>query len=229
MLLDGHVFTAPHGTRGFDVNEIIKPAHAAAFFAHGYRFCLRYVRRDQYNPHDLTYQEAAGLLKAGLGLMIVQHVESEKSWLPTVDKGKAFGDMAVSEVERIGVPPGVMVWCDLEGVDVDIPAEQVADYCDKWHSVVAGAGYLPGLYVGNNAGLNRTQLYELRFTHYWGAYNLNEDEEPARRGLQMRQHLSHASDIPPGVGFSFQTDLVRTDALNSLPKVLGPEGWLDNM
>jgi hypothetical protein len=227
MLLNGHVFTVPNGTRGFDVNEIIRPSVAAAFHEHGYRFCLRYVRRDPPNKKALTHQEATGLLDAGLGLMIVQYVESEKSWEPTVDKGKAYGETAASECEQIGVPPAVTVWCDLEGVAVGTPAEQVVDYCNAWHSAVAGAGYVPGLYVGFHAGLNRTQLYKsLRFSHYWGAYNLDQDQEPSVRGLQMKQGLPKPVDIPHGGNADFQTDRVRKDALGGLPTLLGPDGWL---
>jgi len=230
MLLHGHVFTAPNGSRGFDANETIRPAVAAAFRAHGYRFCVRYVRRDQPHDWDLTPKEATALLDAGLGLMIVQHVESEESWVPTGDKGKAFGNNAASEAGRIGVPPGVMVWCDLEGVAVGTPADHIIEYCNAWHSAVAGAGYLAGLYVGYHAGLNPTQLYRsLRFSHYWGAYNLNQDQEPSVRGLQMKQFERKPGDVPPGVKVDFQTNRVRTDALGGLPNLLGHDGWLDNM
>lgn len=229
MLLHGHVFTAPDRVRGFDANQTITPAAAAAFHSHGYRFCVRYVRRDTPHAADLTSDEAAALLDAGLGFMVVQHVESETSWTPTSDKGAAFGGTAASEADRIGVPSGVTVWCDLEGVDVETPAEQIVDYCNQWHSAVAGAGFIPGLYVGFHAGLNPTQLYRaLRFSHYWGAYNLNSDQAPSVRGLQMKQAERQPVDVIPGFDIDFQTDRVRTDALGGRPTLLGPDGWLDD-
>src|SRR5437773_3005174 len=156
MVLDGHVFTVPDGVRGFDANLIIPPNAAAAFIQRGYRFCVRYVRRQTVHDFDLTPDEADGLIGAGLGLMAVQHVESETAWTPTAAKGAANGDVAATEAQQIGIPPGGMVWCDLEGVTVGTPAAQVIDYCNRWHAAVAGAGYVPGLYVGFHCGLDAT-------------------------------------------------------------------------
>jgi hypothetical protein len=82
------------------------------------------------------------------------------------------------------------------------------------------------VYVGYRAGLSATQLYRaLRFTHYWGAYNLNTDRYPAVRGLQMKQSQARPSDAVPGVGISFQVDRVRSDALGGRPTLLALDGW----
>lgn len=227
-LLDGHVFTAPDGVRGFDANVVITPDAAAAFSAHGYRFCVRYVPRRKANDNDLRPDEAATLIDAGFALMIVQHVEAEDGWVPTSAKGVAYGTTAASECSRIGIPSGVCVWLDLEGVAVGTPTDVVIAYCNQWHSVVASAGYVPALYVGWHAGLNPTQLYRaLRFTHYWGAYNLNADQAPAVRGLQMKQSASRPIDRVPDFNFEFQTDLIHTDALGGRPTVVAPENWLE--
>jgi hypothetical protein len=227
-LLDGHVYTSPDGVRGFDADHTISPQAAAAFHAYGYRFCLRYVGRLKSNKKDLTRSEATGLLAAGLGLMPVQHVASEKAWTPTPDKGASYGAFAAAEVARIGIPPGVTVWCDLEGVAPGTDPADVIEYCNRWHAAVAGAGFVPGLYVGWQAGLDATQLYQdLRFTHYWGAYNLNADEAPAKRGVQMRQAERKKKDTVPGFNFLFQTDRVQGDALGGRPTLLARDGWLD--
>lgn len=226
MPLQGHIFTAPDNIRGFDANQRISSSAAAAFHQHGYRFCLRYVRRAQVNNHDLSTNEAQAILGAGLALMPVQHVESEKSWVPTPEKGTAFGRTGAKDCARIGIPPGVSVWCDLEGVALGTPAQDVIDYCNNWHAEVAAEGYVPGLYVGFRAGLNATQLFKaLRFAHYWGAFNLNSDEVPIVRKLQMKQAVRKPADRVPGFGIAFQTDTIRTDALGGRPFVLAPEGW----
>jgi hypothetical protein len=226
MPLSGHVFTAPDGIRGFDANERISSKAAAAFHKHGYRFCLRYVRREKVNDHDLSPGEAQGILDAGLGLMPVQHVASEEAWVPTAAKGAAYGKTGAADCVRIGIPAGVTVWCDLEGVALGTPADDVIDYCNNWHAAVADAGYEPGLYVGFRAGLSATQLFKsLRFTHYWGAYNLNADEVPIVRELQMKQAVRKSADKVPGFNIAFQTDTIRTDALGGRPIVLAPEGW----
>jgi hypothetical protein len=226
MALDGHVFTAPDGVRGFDADLVITPDVAAAFVQRGYRFCVRYVRRQTLHDRDLSADEADGLIGSGLGLMVVQHVESDSAWAPTADKGAANGDVAATEAGHIGIPYGVMVWCDLEGVAVGTPAAQVIDYCNRWHAAVAGAGYVPGLYVGFHCGLDPTQLYRaLRFRHYWGAYNLNADEVPIVRGLQMKQASRTPPDAVPGHAFEFQVDTVRADALGGRPTLVARGGW----
>ena len=91
---------------------------------------------------------------------------------------------------------------------------------------MSGAGYLPGVYVGYRAGLSPTQLYRsLRFTHYWGAYNLNVDRHPAVRGLQMKQLRPAPTDRVPDTGIDYQVDKVSADALGGRPTLLALEGW----
>jgi hypothetical protein len=70
------------------------------------------------------------------------------------------------------------------------------------------------------------QLYQkLRFTHYWGAYNLNADQFPAVRGLQMKQSQRRAEDTIPGVQLDFQVDRIGADRLGGRPTLLAMEGW----
>ena len=226
MSLPGHVFSAPDGVRGFDTTETVTPDTAVRFRRAGYRFCVRYVRRDRPHASALKASEARSLLTTGIGLMIVQYVESETAWSPTAAKGAKNGGVAASECELLGVPWGVTVWCDLEGVARGTPSSRVIDYCNAWHRAVSAAGYVPGVYVGYRAGLTPTQLYRaLKFTHYWGAYNLNSDEYPATRGIQMKQSKARMSDRPKGIAIDFQTDRVRADALGGRPTVLALEGW----
>src|SRR2546422_10202453 len=97
MVLDGHVFTVPDGVRGFDANLIIPPNAAAAFIQRGYRFCVRYVRRQTVHDFDLTPDEADGLIGAGLGLMVVPHVESEAAGSPNAAQGAANGGVSAAD------------------------------------------------------------------------------------------------------------------------------------
>lgn len=229
MPLDGLVFTAPNATRGFDANLKLGPKTAAAFAKLGYRFAVRYVRRDPVHAHDLSAAEARTLLAAGLGVMPVQHVESESSWVPTEAKGRRFGRAGAEHALAIGLPEGVTLWCDLEGVAPGTPAEQVTAYCDAWYEAVWARGYSPGVYVGWRAGLGPKGLFALRFRRYWGAYNLNADEVPAVRGLQMKQRtVKDPALVPPGLQpGDFQIDTVRTDALGGRPTLVAPVNWLD--
>src|SRR6266704_2047751 len=207
MSLPGHVFTAPDGVRGIDTAETVSASAAAALRKQGFRFCVRYVRRDLPHASALSVNEAKSLLNAGLGIMAVQYVESDSSWKPSAAKGSRNGGVAASEAEKLGLPWGVTIWCDLEGVEVGTPSQTTIDYCNRWHGAVSAAGYVPGLYVGYRAGLTPLQLYRsLRFTHYWGAYNLNVDQYPAVRGLQMKQIRPARKDVVPNFGIDFQID-----------------------
>ena len=225
-MLPGHVFTAPDGVRGFDTAETVTASAAAAFRRSGYRFCVRYVRRDKPHASALSITEARNLLGVGIGLMLVQYVESDTAWNPSAVKGTRNGAIAAAEAVKLGVPWGVTIWCDLEGVAPRTPSQRVIEYCNRWHAEVSRAGFIPGVYVGYRAGLSPTQLYRaLRFAHYWGAYNLDVDRYPTVRGLQMKQAQSDRTDAPIGAGIGFQVDRVRTDALGGRPTLLAPEGW----
>jgi hypothetical protein len=226
MTLPGHVFTAPDGVRGFDTAETVSQSAAAAFRRRGYTFCVRYVRRDKPHASALSTKEAKYLLAEGIGLMLVQYVESESAWIPGGAKGTTNGRVAGAEAAKLGVPWGVTVWCDLEGVAPGTSAQKVIDYCNHWHAAVGSAGYVPGLYVGYHAGLSPTQLYRsLRFTHYWGAYNLNLGQYPAVRGLQMKQSKRGKTDSVPSSAIDFQVDRVSADALGGRPTLLALDGW----
>lgn len=184
-ILDGKVQSPIGMARGFDSDSVIDPATAGRFFDQGYRFCLRYLSRGAQHAGDLTYEEACGILGAGLALMPVQHV-AQSGWLPTAELGTEYGNAAAMGAGSTGFPAGVNVWCDLEGCSADAGAADVIAYCKAWYAAVDSAGYVPGLYVGANAVLSGLSLYEdLPFCHYWKS----ESSVPAvaTRGYQMKQ------------------------------------------
>ena len=133
--------------------------------------------------------------------------------------------MAADSARLAHLPADVTVWCDLENVRGS-PAD-VAAYCNEWHRAVKEGGYHPGLYVGEECGLTATQLFrDLDFDAYWGALNLNSDEVPVVRGLQMKQHPKHDGDAPAGfLKLPFQTDTIMTDAKGDRPTWVQPDGW----
>jgi hypothetical protein len=149
------VRTAANQARGFDCNCALTSASVRAFRDQGYGFVIRYVRRGPQHPYDLTPAEVATILSAGVGLMAVQHVESAVSWQPTPAKGDAYGGAAVAHARELALPDGAPLWCDLEGVTERTPEDDVVAYVNGWYDVVSTAGYLPGLYIGWHAGLER--------------------------------------------------------------------------
>ncbi|HET7461204.1 MAG TPA: DUF1906 domain-containing protein [Longimicrobium sp.] len=222
-VLAGTVSAAPPGAKGFDANVTITPSVARAFAQAGYRFCIRYVGRTQMAGHDLTAAEANDILAAGLALMVVQHV-LDPGWEPTDDLGDEYGTNAGRFCKQVGLPPGVNVWCDLEGVSGDAAAQNVIAYCNQWYAQVREAGYVPGLYVGYGAGLSAQQLYQkLRFQHYWRAYNLNDDQVPAGRGVQLTQKTGKGT-VGGLTTEVYDDDFTQTDALGGNALWLAPPG-----
>lgn len=223
------VASLPAGALGFDCNEPVTPHAASLMWDHGYRFAVRYVRRGDASSINLSVSEILTLMNAGLGLMVVQHV-AKPGWHPTGALGQAYGAIAAEEARSIGVPPGVSLWCDLEGVgtrdehgDRTDPRD-VISFCNAWFDAVKGAGYDPGLYVGDSSGLTAHQLYfNLKFRRYWGAYNLNHDQIPEVRGLCMKQGAYPSpSERVAGVPFEYDEDTIQRDHFNNLPTLLLP-------
>ena len=220
-----NIITVPDGTKGFDANVTLTAGTAAAFKAHGYGFAIRYVRRVTPHSYDLSAGEAITILKAGLGLMVVQHVAPE-GWHPNATLGTAYGQIAAMEAQGIGYPATCTLWCDLEGVSPGTPTQPVIDFCNRWFDAVKAAGFWPGLYVGFECGISAQDLYyKLKFQRYWGAYNQNADEIPAIRGNCMKQSVMTRESTVSGIPFGFDVDVVGQDAKGGLPTMLAPDGW----
>jgi hypothetical protein len=214
--LPGIAQAAAGGLLGFDTDGIVTLAEARGFFGGGFRYCIRYVSRvAKSGPHDLSTAEALGLLNAGLALMPVQHVRAQ-GWVPSSELGASDGVHAAYHAFVIGFPPGVNVWCDLEGVGEGTPEQQVIDYCNSWYDAVVPAGYVPGLYVGADAILDGHALrFRLKFAHYWRSLSNVPDIEG--RGYQMVQHEEQiANDI------SIERDVTRIDLLGDSVFWLAP-------
>ena len=218
MTLNGKVILAPDGSKGFDCNTVVSQQAAKVFKAAGYDFAIRYVGRHEMASFDIHTKEAEGILAAGLGLMLVQHVK-RPPWIPSGPLGVAYGAFAALSAQAIGYVVGATIWCDLEGVAHGVPATETIAFCNNWIDQVGHAGFTPGLYVGFDCGLTAIDLYaHLRFEHYWNAYNGNVT--PVVRGFQMQQHTQQTL-----AGITFDPNTVKKDALGMLPLILAPEGW----
>ncbi|WP_347905984.1 DUF1906 domain-containing protein [Pseudomonas purpurea] len=206
MSLYGSIQSAPANSRGFDADTVLSSATAQQFAAQGYTFCLRYLSLGaEQDAGDLSSSEASDILASGLALMVVQHVD-DPGWSPSQNTGQTNGNNAATNADSIGLPPGMNVWCDLEGVAASSTAQDVINYCTAWYSAVSAAGYVPGLYVGSDAVLTGSQLYDLPFQHYWQSCS----EVPAlpERGYQMVQTLVQA----PVNGIGIDQDVTQTDS-----------------
>ena len=174
----------------------------------GYDFCVRYLSRNigQVAP-NLTNAEAIDILNAGLALTAVQHV-SNPGWAPTADLGTTYGANAALNAASVGLPGGINIWCDLEGVASNTPSATVIQYCHAWYTAVFNAGYIPGLYVGYNTCLTATQLYDLPFQHYWRS-NSKVPDIPTR-GYQLVQN---SQTVDNTTGLQIDPDKTQNDNL----------------
>lgn len=219
MTLPGKIIIAP-ACRGFDCNQFVSGHAASKFREAGFRFVVRYVGRRKMASFDITESEAHGVLQAGLGLMLVQHVENP-GWIPTAALGTEYGHNAAAFAKSIGYQPGAMLWCDLEGVKVGTDHRDVIAFLNDWHIEAGKAGFTPGLYVGYDPGLTASELYyKLKFEHYWSAYNLNKDQIPLVRGLQMKQGLEKVA-----FGIRYDPDVIQPDSKGGLPLMLVDTEW----
>jgi hypothetical protein len=220
MTVPRDLFCGQKGRKGIDTNTPVQDGQAKSLHAAGYSFVLRYLPRVKQASHDVTAQEVDLLLSNGLAVMPVQHVEAGE-WIPSEQKGTAYGKQAGISAQLAGFVPGTSVWLDLESVSKSVPSAIVITYCNKWFDEVAKAGFLPGIYVGWQPGINAKDLYyRLKFTRYWAAFNLNVDQYPVIAGACMQQ-----SPEKKQFGLRFDPDTILGDKLNRFPMLTAPTNW----
>ncbi|MEM5314540.1 DUF1906 domain-containing protein [Paraburkholderia sp. JHI869] len=178
--------------------------------AAGFGACIRYLSRsDTQGALDLSSSEANAVLGAGLALGVVQHV-SAAGWSPSGALGVSYGTNAADNAQSVGVPQGVTVWLDLEGVSNAADASDVIAYCNAWFAAVRSAGYQPGIYVGANCGLTGDQLFwNLQTQHYWQSGSTVPTLP--QRGYQMTQRITAAPDVL--CGLNIDRNMTLTDSL----------------
>ena len=209
-MISARVASLPDGAMGCDVTAPLNVISAKQYLNKGYKFVVRYVGRGDGSRTfvDLTQEEGQAIVDAGLGLCVVQHPLAE-GWSPTSALGQRFGAAAATLAGGAGLPVGVSVWLDLEGVAPASQAQEVIDYCNEWYDEVSAVGYAPGVYIGANPGLSADQIYwDLSMKSYWRGGSSTESGVPAdipNRGYQMVQRIT-------GSGTSeFDSDVTHAD------------------
>jgi hypothetical protein len=216
MALQGRVSQAPAGIIGFDTTDVLNPVRAKQYFNQGYRYCVRYISHDKSAPSsfvDLTEEEGQAILDAGMALTVVQH-PLRQGWSPSGALGQTFGQNAAAYAGDAGLPGGVNVFLDLEGVQNGASSADVIDFCNAWFAQVESVGYVGGVYIGANPGLTADQLYwNLKTKHYWKGGSSAQSGVPddiPHRGYQLIQYI-HNPDTPN----EFDSNVTKTDNFNS--------------
>lgn len=136
----------------------------------------------------------------------------------------------IAQLKALGLPAGVSVWLDLEGLDawnMGKTAEGRANLSrliNAWAKDIAAAGYMPCLYVGAPQPLTGADLYALAVVRYWLGIGrcvdyTGKDAYPAC-GWSMRQdwHNEGVRGVNwRGTGIHVDTNSIQCDHRGRLP------------
>jgi hypothetical protein len=151
-----------------------------------------------------------------MAVMAVQHPPMP-GWSPTAELGTTYGANAADYAAQAGLPAGVCVWLDLEGILAGTAKIDVVSYCNAWFAEVANAGYTTGVYVGFDAILEADDLFfDLKTKHYWRAGG--DVPDISHRGYQLIQNISKDAVT----GAEFDRDVTKTDDLGGTVMWLVP-------
>lgn len=205
---------ASAGMLSFDVNQPLSSEQAEDFVNAGYEAVARYIPRTKsLSKGCISQTELNDILNAGLLLYFVQHCPLP-TWMPTAELGTEYGQYAVEYAKEVGIPEGVNIYLDLEGVSTSALSKDILTYCETWYDQVALGGFVPGIYVGWKNGLTPGQLFhDLSFEHYWKAYNY--DDGVLVRGYQIVQTTQKTLN-----GITFDPNRIQNDNLGGLPILL---------
>lgn len=173
------VTAATVGARGVDSLPFSMggtAAQALALRASGVDFLVGYLG-------VINAQRVGYVLSAGLAFMPVA-LAGEYNDGP---------DDEISQLVALGVPKGVTVWLDLEGLNA-FKSDPVilAGKINLWADKVNAAGYVAGLYVGVPQPFTSDELYALHVKRYWRGQGSVRDRfnalaEPTKCGWCMTQ------------------------------------------
>lgn len=194
----------------FDTESPCSLGLLLALKAVGFQGGIRTVTVDPAaDPTDITAQEIANFMAAGLGLMLYQRVR-DPGWLPSATLGKADAEVFAAKAARAGYLAGASAWDDLEGIGGS--ASATIAYANEKAADLKAARYVPGDYVGDDVPLTGDELFhELVVTCYWRS--LSNVPDVATRGYAMIQIAENV----PVAGTIVDVNLARADLLGGRP------------
>ena len=186
------------GALGTDCVTVLNTTTAAALRALGFHFAVRYLG-------SISAAELQIILDAGLAFFPVTYAD------------RFDGTQAAEQCAALGIPAGVTVWLDLEGIGAALAPESVITQANAWAQAVKNGGYMPGLYVGAGCKLTSQEVYALQHVRYWkGQSHLTDRNgnlvEPGC-GWCMTQLYPHVGRA----GVDVDIDVIGEDYRNRLP------------
>jgi hypothetical protein len=194
------------GSVGVDTDTPLTATLATALANQKVDFVVRYLG-------SITSAELSAIQSAGIGVSLVTYSRGP-GWMPTAVMGASDGATDVSRLQALGVPPGTLLWIDLEGSGGTEP--DTAAWVNARSAAIVAAGYVAGLYVGSGCVLNSAQLYALPdITRYWRAFN---EGIPTPQCGFCQMQLFPPNQMVSVIEVDF--DVVQEDYENRLPTML---------
>jgi hypothetical protein len=130
--------------------------------------------------------ESTNALNAGCYVVLYQGYYSPYWSDPSY--GTSRGNYAMSAAQTVGYPAGCTIYLDVEECD-SVSSSTIIDWINNWATVITGAGYEAGIYVGCNQPLNSEQLYAdlPNVNHYWETCSTDCQVPVDTRGYQVFQ------------------------------------------
>jgi hypothetical protein len=186
------------GARGTDSVTLLGPTSAAALKGLGFDFAIQYLG-------TVNAGVVQAILDAGLAFMPVTYAD------------RFNGQQAAEQCAALGLPAGVTVWLDLEGIGPGLTPEAVIAQVNAWAKAISDGGYMPGLYVGAGDKLTSQELYALSVVRYWKGQSRLLDRNGALSepscGWCMTQLYPH---VGRG-GVDVDIDVIGSDYRNRVP------------
>lgn len=202
---------AQAGDLCIDIDEPLDQSTCTLFRSRGVRGVWRYLP-------DLTSAEVQVIISSLLILYFVNHSRLP-GWIPSAAEGALDAQRDIADLKRLGVPGGVHVFFDLEGVGGG--AGSVANliaHLDAYASAITTAGYIPAVYVGAEALLTSAQLYALGFVLYWHSASRVEDVLGAEAGPECGWSVYQGSITEVKLfGVEIDWDFIGGDFRGRLP------------
>lgn len=202
------IVQAPTNSWLADTDTVVTQTVASQLKNSGLHALIRYIPHlGNHGTGDISQQELEVILSAGLAFMPVQHVRPS-GWQPTPNMGMGDAAWAINYMHKIGLPKGISVWSDMEGIG----GGDSIGYENAWAKEIKDAGYIPGTYVGPGWNITPYQLYhDLTVRAYWQSAS-SSAPIPEIRGSQMFQHLPSKE-----AGIWIDKDGIIEDSLGGLP------------
>lgn len=202
---------AQAGDLCIDADEPLDQTACTLFRSRGIRGVWRYLS-------DLTAAEVTTIISSGLILYFVNHSRLP-GWIPSAAEGAADAKTDIANLQKLGVPAGVHMCFDLEGVGGGVASvTSLVAHLDAYASAIIAAGYTPALYVGDQSLLTGTQLYDLAFFLYWHSASRVVDVTGAEAGPECGWSVYQGSITEVKLfGVTIDWDFIGGDFHGRLP------------